>query len=80
MVLCWPTNGAMLASFGLDIGILCDSLHSILLLSVILRSDFLGRALFRPQVWLSGKLLLQQPYPIVAGDAGPHRRVHCFGP
>lgn len=30
--------------------------------------------------WLANKLLLQQPYPLVAGDEGAHRRVHCFGP
>ena len=24
--------------------------------------------------------VLQQPIPIEAGDDGPHRRVHCFGP
>ena len=33
--------------------------------------------------WLSRllrSLLLQQPNPIVHEDAGPHRRVHCFGP
>lgn len=29
---------------------------------------------------LASKLLLQQPYPLVAGDEGAHRRVHCFGP
>ena len=26
------------------------------------------------------RILLQQPYPIVLEDAGPHRAVHCFGP
>lgn len=25
-------------------------------------------------------ILVQQPYPILAEDAGEHRRVHCFGP
>jgi hypothetical protein len=29
---------------------------------------------------LASKLLLQQPYPLVQGDEGDHRRVHCFGP
>ena len=39
-----------LASFGLDIGILCAFLYSVLLLNVILGLDFLGCALSRPQV------------------------------
>ena len=30
--------------------------------------------------WLVRRLLFSQPYPIVAEDIGPHRRVHCFGP
>ena len=38
-----------LASLGLDIGIFCDLLYRILLLSVILGLDFLGLALSRPQ-------------------------------
>ena len=39
-----------LASLGLDIGIFCDFLYSVLLLSVILGLlDFLGLALSRPQ-------------------------------
>jgi hypothetical protein len=29
---------------------------------------------------LASKMLLQQPYPLVVGDEGPHRRLHCFGP
>ena len=44
----------MLANFGLDIGILCDFLYSILLLSVILGLYFLGLTLYRPQVWNPG--------------------------
>ena len=39
-----------LASLGLDIGMFCDLLYSILLLSVIFGLDFLGLALSRPQV------------------------------
>jgi hypothetical protein len=31
-----------LTSFGLEIGIFCDLLYSVLLFSVILRLDFLG--------------------------------------
>ena len=37
-------------SFGLDIGIFCDFLYSVLLLDVSLGLDFLGLALSRPQV------------------------------
>jgi hypothetical protein len=36
--------------FGLDIGLFCDLLHSVLLLNAILGLDFLGLALSRPQV------------------------------
>jgi hypothetical protein len=39
-----------LASLGVEIGILCDLLYSILLLCVVLGLDFLGLALSRPQV------------------------------
>jgi hypothetical protein len=38
-----------LASLGLDIGIFCDFLDSVLLLNAILGLDFLGLALSRPQ-------------------------------
>ena len=38
------------ASLGLDVGIFCDFLYSVLLLSAILGLDFLGLALSRPQV------------------------------
>ena len=38
------------ASLGLDIGIFCDFLYSVLLMSAILGLDFLGLALSRPQV------------------------------
>ena len=45
-----------LASLGLEIGIFCDSLYSVLPLNVILGLDFFGRALSRPQVgsWTPG--------------------------
>ena len=33
-----------------------------------------------PLAWLGRRLILSQPYPIVPGDEGSHRRVHCFGP
>ena len=39
-----------LASLGLDIGIFCDFLYSILLFHTILGLEFLGLALSRPQV------------------------------
>jgi hypothetical protein len=39
-----------LASLGLDIGIFCDFIRSILILNVILELYFLGLALSRPQV------------------------------
>jgi hypothetical protein len=39
-----------LAGLGLEIGIFCDFLYSVLLLSAVLGLDFLGLALFRPQV------------------------------
>ena len=47
--------------------------------------DWLRQRLLQPPsgnmlAWLAGKLLLQQPYPIVPEDAGSHRLVHCFGP
>jgi hypothetical protein len=38
-----------LASLGLDIGIFCDSLYSVLLLGVFLGLDFSGLALSQPQ-------------------------------
>jgi hypothetical protein len=44
-----------LASLRLEIGICCDVLYSVLLLSVILGLDFLGRALSRPQVRCQNK-------------------------
>ena len=37
-------------SLGIEIGNLCGFLYTVLLLSMILRLDVLGRALFRPQV------------------------------
>ena len=47
-----------LASFGLDVGIFYDSLHSVILLNVISGPDFLGLALSRPQArsaaWAKG--------------------------
>jgi hypothetical protein len=39
-----------LSSLGLEIGVLCGSLYSILLLNAILGQEFLGPALSRPQV------------------------------
>ena len=39
-----------LASLGLEIGIFCYFLYSVLLFNAILGLDFLGRALSRPQV------------------------------
>ena len=39
-----------LASFGLEIGVFCDFLYSVLLLNAILGLDCLGLALSRPQV------------------------------
>ena len=39
-----------MASFGLEIGILCDFQYSILLVSAILGLDFLGLALSLPQL------------------------------
>jgi hypothetical protein len=39
-----------LACLGLEIGTFCDSLYSVLLLSVILGLYFFGLALSRPQV------------------------------
>ena len=39
-----------LASLGLEIGIFCDFLYSVILLNVFLGLDFLGLALSRPQV------------------------------
>jgi hypothetical protein len=45
------------ASFGLDIGVFYDLLYSVLLLSVILGLDFLGRAL--P---CSGRRRARQPH------------------
>ena len=51
-----------LASFGLDIRILCDLPYSILLLNMVLGIDFLGLALYRPQVLL---LLLYAIYAIL---------------
>jgi hypothetical protein len=41
-----------LASLGLDIGIFCDFLYSVNLLSAVLGLDFLGPALSWPQVLL----------------------------
>jgi hypothetical protein len=50
-----------LASLGLEIGISCDLLYSVLLLNTILWLGFLGRALYycRPQVL--GQLASQTP-------------------
>ena len=39
-----------LTRLGLEIGVFCDFLHSVLLLSAIMGLDFLGRPLLRPQV------------------------------
>ena len=43
-------NFVGLASLGLQIGIFCDFLYSVLLLSAVLGLDFLGLTLSRPQV------------------------------
>jgi hypothetical protein len=55
-----------LASFGLEIGIFCEFLHCVLLLSAILGLDFLGLALSRPQVlgtiYHCGEMILTGPH------------------
>ena len=50
-----------LASLGLDIGVLCDFLYSVLLhvFSAIWGLDFSGLALSRPQVWRAVLLRVQ---------------------
>jgi hypothetical protein len=56
-----------LASLGLDNGMFCDFLYSVLLLSVFLGLYFLGLALSRPQVPTGGRRAR------TAGDGGGER-------
>ena len=79
-----------LASLGLEIGILCDFLYSVILFTAILGLYFLGLALSRPQVCLNGLLLTAlAAVAAVAGALGlPAMQVvegvcnsrHCHSP